>query len=878
MKILFWLLAFIFTLWLSFAQVYISEVFYAGSDEWIELFSPNWYSWDVSILWAKSSEIKANVSISAWWIIILADEWNNILDKSIIQKSWIWFSLTDSNPINIVLKTSDFSHSFSIDPNNFPKQSIKTSFSYDFVDSQPKAISQTNIFSNSNENASPWKIQVQPVLISSSEISSSSQSSQDLSSLSSEISSFSSDIQSSISSEGSSFSSEETISSSSSYENSSNWVFSSENDSSSSSEVSQISSSHIWSSISSSIISSSENFSSIENNIIFISEINPTNHFYPEYIEIFANQWYSWSLYLSWAGKAQKTFDANLKQWEFYIITDSAIWFLSQNLIIVPWIVLNDKQWNIKLFSSSFWDEKTYSWTTNYKSWSFTNPSWLINQTPWFDNKFEKYIKPISSSLSCGVKIQNSKSFYAWDSINLIAVLDWKEMQNSSSETCSWLVDWRPIFWQCNPSYSTNFVAWINMINLTISTQDGQSCQTFVYLNLPLKSEISQKILSTSSQSSQTNISSPYALACYNPQVFDISQVKIFSVLPNPKWKDDKEIITLVSSWSLNISWYYLQVGSKKTILSWNIDHELKLEWSFWMKNTYGCSYLYNDKKFIVSQFCRNDPKEDETMLTSYQPLEQVPMFLWKDFWFEDWCFKFKDSEIFCDKNINIDDTKYEKLKAKYDELSQKLKDQKAESKKKYDALNDKYKKYKSDAKIKYEKLKQKYDNYKKSQKEKYDKLNQKYKTQKQKDKQKYDKLNEKYKKFKDDTKQKTAKLKADAKEKYDWVVLKWKKKIEAEKKLQATNKDLREKNSNLKALHDFDISFFNYLKKAENEYTKDDFSLYSLGQKSIWSWVIINWIKYNIKNFQQLQEAKNLNLSKDQVDEKIKVLKQILN
>ena len=137
--------------------------------------------------------------------------------------------------------------------------------------------------------------------------------------------------------------------------------------------------------------------------------------------------------------------------------------------------------------------------------------------------------------------------------------------------------------------------------------------------------------------------------------------------------------------------------------------------------------------------------------------------------------------------------------------------------------------------------------------------------------------MNEKFKKYKSDQKEKIAKLKADAKKKYDGVVLKRKKKIEAEKKLQATNKDLRQKNSNLKALHDFDISFFNYLKKNENlGYEKNDFSLYSLGQKWIWSWIVINWIKYDIKNYWQLQQAYELGISKKQADEKLQKFKKI--
>ena len=892
LKLFFWFLAFVLGRWLTFAQVYISEVFYAGSDEWIELFSPDWYSWEISLIWTKSSELKTNISIPAGWIIILADEGNNILDKSYIQKSWISFNFTDSNPINITLKAWDFSHSFSIDPTSFPKPNIRTSFSYIFSNWIPSIIIQTKDFFNSTENASPWKLQEntaissysQPLSSLSSSVSSSSESiSSSISSInssnSSSQSSWSSDSSNSSSSEQStswvSSSFESSVSNSSSLESSS-WVISSSINSSS------WDSSSISSSFSSSSVFSSEQNSSQINiwNIISITEINPTNHFYPEYIEIFANQSFSWSIYLSGAWKAQKTTDINIHQWEFYLLTDSASGFLNENIFMVPWIVLNDKFWDIKIFGESFSTSATYSWNTNYKSWWFWKTSWLLNQTPGFDNKFEKYIKPISSSLSCWIKIQNSKAFYAWDSVNLIAVLDWKEIQNSSSDTCSYFVDWKPIFWQCNPSYSTNFSAWISLVSLTISTQYGQKCQTSVYLNLPFKTNISNNIINSNSQSSQNSFqSSIMTLACYNPSIFDISQVKIKSVLPNPDWKDDHEKVVLTSSWFLNLSWYYLQAWSKKTILSWDILDNKEIVWNLWMKNSYGCAYLYNENKFIVSQFCWNNPKENEIILDSYQPLEQVPMFLWKDFGFEDGCFKFKNSEIFCDKNINIDETKYEKLKTKYDELSQKFKDYKTEQKDKYSKLNEKLKKYKTDAKEKYDKLKQKYDEYKKSQKEKYDKLNEKYKTQKQKDKEKekYNSLNEKFKKYKSDQKEKIAKLKADAKKKYDGVVLKRKKKIEAEKKLQATNKDLRQKNSNLKALHDFDISFFNYLKKNENlGYEKNDFSLYSLGQKWIWSWIVINWIKYDIKNYWQLQQAYELGISKKQADEKLQKFKKI--
>ena len=103
-------------------------------------------------------------------------------------------------------------------------------------------------------------------------------------------------------------------------------------------------------------------------------------------------------------------------------------------------------------------------------------------------------------------------------------------------------------------------------------------------LPLLVKTAISQ-VSSQNNISIQTGMSTQYQLlACYDPAIFDISMVRIKSVLPNPKWKDDKEKIVLASSWFLNLSWYYLQVWNKKTLLSWDIINTSEIVWNLWMK------------------------------------------------------------------------------------------------------------------------------------------------------------------------------------------------------------------------------------------------------------------------------------------------------
>jgi len=93
--------------WISFASynLKITEVFYDGSDEWIEIFNlwDSSFSGSLILSWAKTANINLNnILISSSWFILVWDEWQNILDKTYFY-SWYSLSISDTKEISIDL-------------------------------------------------------------------------------------------------------------------------------------------------------------------------------------------------------------------------------------------------------------------------------------------------------------------------------------------------------------------------------------------------------------------------------------------------------------------------------------------------------------------------------------------------------------------------------------------------------------------------------------------------------------------------------------------------------------------------------------------------------------------------------------------------------
>jgi hypothetical protein len=106
---------------------------------------------------------------------------------------------------------------------------------------------------------------------------------------------------------------------------------------------------------------------------------------------------------------------------------------------------------------------------------------------------------------SCGIATQNSSPFKFGNSINIIALLDGQEIQNSSNYQCKrWWITFSGSN-MCNPWYFTLPQAVIQSLNLTISKDGHELCQTYSFINYPWLS-----VSSSSSVSSSTSTSSYY--------------------------------------------------------------------------------------------------------------------------------------------------------------------------------------------------------------------------------------------------------------------------------------------------------------------------------------------------------------------------------
>lgn len=83
----------------------ITEVFYDGTDEWIEItnFASQSFSGTVLISWVKSVWVSVDLQIQANQSLVLWDNCLMISDLAIIYKTWLAMSISDTNPINIYL-------------------------------------------------------------------------------------------------------------------------------------------------------------------------------------------------------------------------------------------------------------------------------------------------------------------------------------------------------------------------------------------------------------------------------------------------------------------------------------------------------------------------------------------------------------------------------------------------------------------------------------------------------------------------------------------------------------------------------------------------------------------------------------------------------
>ncbi len=234
---------------------------------------------------------------------------------------------------------------------------------------------------------------------------------------------------------------------------------------------------------------------------IIITEINPYDDKFPEYIELKSIWNYSWYLEIWWLWhwSYKKWIDLKTYSWNYIILTDSYSWFIDT--------------WNVYLFDSIFltdlWEELIVLWqswlimdsieylsSSRWKSVYFTDYSWdyrifknIENYTPLFDEKNKQYFNlDIVDSNYCYVKIQNKDPFYFWNSINLISVLNDKELENSNDNyICIWsLGNWTNLTW-CNLWYFEYLNIWIYKVDLNIYNNEKLICSTSSFINYPEK-------------------------------------------------------------------------------------------------------------------------------------------------------------------------------------------------------------------------------------------------------------------------------------------------------------------------------------------------------------------------------------------------------
>jgi len=91
---------------ISLPQIIISEVFFDGTDEWVE-FTNIWssdFSWNLILNWTKTTSISLNnISIPYGTSKILWDNGDILIDKNYIIRSWLALSISDTSNIDIHL-------------------------------------------------------------------------------------------------------------------------------------------------------------------------------------------------------------------------------------------------------------------------------------------------------------------------------------------------------------------------------------------------------------------------------------------------------------------------------------------------------------------------------------------------------------------------------------------------------------------------------------------------------------------------------------------------------------------------------------------------------------------------------------------------------
>ncbi len=409
---------------------------------------------------------------------------------------------------------------------------------------------------------------------------------------------------------------------------------------------------------------------------ITIEEIHQSDtDFYGEYVELKAHQNYRGPLIIDglWQWSGSKTVDISVSAWEIFVITDKS------ELLETPYnissISLTDggESLLIRGQTGQVIDNVVYSKWNKGSSLYFSETTWEVRHfwsidipTPRYNKQHIKHLLEKDTQLDCSIHIQNKSHFYHTNSVNLIAAIDQKHIQNSNQKyVCLRTTDSSTFESEkCNPSGVTFDTIGVEHIWLNITTPDGRHCSTSIDINLAEKIEIPScretyyewlyskrkdkftnecKASSSSSKTSSTSAASKSTSkengdfdgsAGENAQLASIEKSKtlviewellVDALLPNPKGKDgETEWIRLHNLWSTNIdiSWLIVNAGKRqRSIGSWVIEPWVTLEyfWDLWLYNRDACIRLEHISGHIFDEFCYPKPKDDERY-TLYNP------------------------------------------------------------------------------------------------------------------------------------------------------------------------------------------------------------------------------------------------------------------
>jgi len=212
---------------------------------------------------------------------------------------------------------------------------------------------------------------------------------------------------------------------------------------------------------------------------LYITEINPQDNIFPEYIEISSQNWYYGHTSFVWLGhgSANKDIFISLQANERLIISDKDMFHENVSKIILDSISLTDNWEEIIVYGQSWhvMDKTFYSPTKTNKSFYYSVFSWDIRLfddewilTPWFSYDQIAYLfeEKENEEFSCAIEIQNKKEFVYGNKINLISFVWGKWIQNSSKKyRCERKTDNESLDVDvCNPWFFSYEEIWLHKV------------------------------------------------------------------------------------------------------------------------------------------------------------------------------------------------------------------------------------------------------------------------------------------------------------------------------------------------------------------------------------------------------------------------------